>query len=601
MLDVMSKQESNQHQRDDRGYTGPSSGPDLHARGAERFRALLAAEDFFITAAAELAAETQSPTEAAALALVIERAHRQTSYLQVLAAQAAQRTLAHELPLAILEVLSDALARPEDFLATDARLPEDPVTHPSGRLPHKNTTEFLQHLLGCGYFESRDRVRAGTAMLTHTDVNGIQHPARYPRLSADAKAGTIDPKQAIQVAKKLDAAAPEIQSRPDAASLATTIEKQALDSLHTQGPAATNKLIASWRASLEDTASSEPSDEEIASKTGIFLTRRTEHFSYFSLCMLNIEAEVLLSHFANADNPRTAAGNREKLAQDATSPDFSVEPSNDDEKPVAANMDADADAPRLPAWAADPETPKDQLPRSTYNDVGLAAAHVNRPQGGRDTTPPDLSSFNFLDNDPGQDGLSPARRRLQTILNVLRSVKGTKQKESGALAKATLVVNCQLETLLGLAERAGISAHGLSISPGELRRMLCDSGVLPVVFSGQSQILDIGREQRFVPEYMRQAILARDGGCLVPGCTESPEHCQMCHIVAWEDGGSTSVTNTGPGCSAHHHDFHSGKIRLVLDDNGLPAVILPKYMDSEQLPRRNAHWQHENQTNPRLF
>lgn len=576
-----------------RGHAGPGQG--RTSGGADRLRSLLAAQDYFVATATELSAAASSPTEAAALALIIEQAHRRASYLQILAAQGARKTLAHELPRETLEQLSAAITSPAPFLAGEVELPADPATTPTGRLPHKDTADLLQHLLGTGYFEARDRVKAADALLPQTDVNGIGRAARYPQLSADAQAGTIDPRHAMQAARKLDKAAPVIRKQPDPAQLSRILESQVLESLHAQGPQSTGKLITAWQRTLEESAPGEPDAEEIGAKTGIFLTRRTEHFSYFSLCMLNVEAEIFLSHFANADNPRTAAGNREALARDAANRAGTPAANGSD------NVGEDDDAPRLPAWAADPTTPVGELPRAAYTDLGMAAGQghtsASSAQGPRAAEP----SVDWQPNSPGGDGLTPARRRLQSILNVLRRVGESTGKNGKGLARSTLVVHCQLETLLGLAERAGITSHGLDVSPGELRRLLCDAGVLPIVFNSKSQILDLGREQRYVPDHIREAVLARDGGCLVPGCTVPPEHCEICHIDAWEDGGVTSAENSGPACSAHHHDFHSGKLGLVRDGNGLPAVLLPKYLDPEQLPRRNDHWQRRRQTIPTLF
>ncbi|WP_411732145.1 DUF222 domain-containing protein [Paeniglutamicibacter sp.] len=578
-----------------RGHPGHGSKPGPTMARADRLRSLLAAEEYFIVTATELATGTASPTEAAALALIVERAHRRTAYIQILAAQAAQRTLAHELPVETLELISSTVADPAHLLAGDVELPADPATPPTGRPPHKDTADLLQHLLGTGYFEVRDRINATNAMLPHIDINGISHPARYPQLSADAQAGTIDPKHAIQAAKKLDKASPVIKKQPEPAQLTSIMEAQVLESLHTQGPQAAGKLITAWQRSLEDSAPSEPGKEEISAKTGIFLTRRTEHFSYFSLCMLNVEAEIFLSHFANADNPRTAAGNRDNLAGDAATGSRNPQTDDDDGLPQPD------DAPPIPAWAADPGTPVEDLPRATYTDLGQAPAQGHASDSQTQGSPSGPPASDWQSDLPGHDGLTPARRRLQSILNALQSIGGNAGKGGKGLARATLVVHCQLETLLGLAEQAGITAHGLDISPGELRRLLCDAGVLPIVFNSKSQILDLGREQRFVPDEIRQAVLARDGGCLVPGCTVPPEHCEICHIDSWQDGGVTSAENSGPGCSAHHHDFHSGKLMLVRDSNGLPAVLLPKYLDPEQIPRRNDHWQHRRQTNPKLF
>ncbi len=587
-----------------RGHTGQGSMPGHAVARADRLRVLLAAAEFFVATATELATGSTSPTEAAMVALIVERAHRRTGYAQILAAQSVQRTLAHELSVKTMEQLSAAVADPGPFLAGTSMLPADPPTVPTGRLPHKDTADFLQHLLGTAYFEVRDRINAATALAPHVDVNGISQPARYPRLSEDSRSGTLDPRHAIQAAKRMDKVAPAIKRQPEAEKLSTTLENQVLDSLRTQGPQATGKLVTAWQRSLEQSAPTEPSAEEIDAKTGIVLTRRTEHFSYFSLCMLNREAEILLSHFAHADNARTAAGNRDDLARDAAA-GAQVPASHGGS---AKDMD---DAPAIPAWAVAPDNPAHELPRAAYTDTDLAARSDKANEANEANEDPGMAiqapgilaeapTSHWQEDNSRLDRLAPARRHLQSILNALQSVGGS-ANGGRALARATLVVHCQLETLLGLAEQAGISAHGLDISPGELRRMLCDCGVLPVVFNSKSQILDLGREQRFVPEYMREGIFARDAGCLVPGCTVPPEHCEMCHIDSWEEGGVTSVENIGPGCSAHHHDFHSGKIRLIRDADGLPAVMLPKYLDPEQIPRRNDYWQHRRQTNPKLF
>ena len=300
-----------------RGHSGQGPQPGLRVARADRLRALLAAEEFLINTASEIATNTTSPTEAAALALVVERAHRRTAYTQILAAQCAQRTLAHELPVHDMEQLVAVIDDPEPFIDGETDLPDDPLSPPAGRLPHKDTSDFLHHLLGTGYFEVQDRVRATTAFLPHVDEHGIQQPARYPLLAAEALAGTVEPRLALQAVKKLDKVGPVIRKRPDSAALAVAIESEVRDSLRTQGPQATGKLITAWQNTLEEAATCEPDPEVIGAKTGIFLTRRTEHFTYFSLCMLNVDAEIFLSHFANADNARTAAGNRANLARDA--------------------------------------------------------------------------------------------------------------------------------------------------------------------------------------------------------------------------------------------------------------------------------------------
>ncbi len=92
-----------------------------------------------------------------------------------------------------------------------------------------------------------------------------------------------------------------------------------------------------------------------------------------------------------------------------------------------------------------------------------------------------------------------------------------------------------------------------------LRRLACDADVIPVVMDGESEVLDVGRARRLVPPAMRRALIARDGGCLFPGCTIPATWTEGHHVVPWSHGGATSIDNTALLCSAHHHAVHSGR------------------------------------------
>ena len=70
----------------------------------------------------------------------------------------------------------------------------------------------------------------------------------------------------------------------------------------------------------------------------------------------------------------------------------------------------------------------------------------------------------------------------------------------------------------------------------DLRALLCDCGVTPVVFDGASQPLDLGRERRCVSLAQRKAVAARDRGCAHPGCHRKPAWCQVHHIREWVNG-----------------------------------------------------------------
>ncbi|MFJ6418277.1 HNH endonuclease [Paeniglutamicibacter sp. NPDC091659] len=571
---------------------------------------------------------TNSPVTSVLLNVGLERARRRAGHHRLLAARAAQHSLAHELPVEILNELREIADNPADFVAGDAILPEDPRSVPTGRLPHKNTAELLQRTCAIGYFEARDHLDAAGLLLPRTDERGARSPARYPLLAAHLRAGNLDPTEAIRAANRLEKLRPGIAGQPNPAKLAASIEEQVLESLLTQGPAATSKVLNALNTELEEAPAAAPTSEELAAKTGFRLSRRTQHLTYFTLTMTNLDAELVMSHFALSDNPRTNVGNRENLANDAasrnpgTQGDVHGEGNGNGWSPPASGnvvplrpLDRNP-APAIPAWAVDPDTPPGELPRAEWTDLGRSAPAHQASPGSEDLAQPGeshTSTFRTPEpalperiNDPaeGPDGFTPARRRLQTLLNIMRTSGEPRSKGTSAttgLPRARLIVYCQLTTLLGLAEKAGITQHGLVVSPGDLRRELCNAGVIPIIFNGESQILDVGREQRFVPDYMRQAVLARDGGCIVPGCTVPPEHLEMCHIDGWADGGTTSIENSAPGCANHHHAFHTGQYKLVRNDHGLPAVILPKYVDPEQKPRRNTQWQQNTQFGLTLF
>lgn len=430
--------------------------------------------------------------------------------------------------------------------------------------------------------------------------------------------GSSAPVRQCAQQKKLDKLRSIITREPHAAQLTADVETQILDSLLTQGEQRTNRLFDSIDQSLTRKADCEPDDGEVRAKTGIYLTRRTGHFTYLSICLRNADAEIFYSHFALSDNPRTNAGNRRALADDARGThapasssavgDLWTAPRDD-----SCSMPRDSEAPRIPEWAVAPGTPLEERPVSGYTDLGTSvprhgyeppapAGGTNAPDkqpGGDDQNLQDLQT-RFNSAEPGADGLTPPMRHLQTLLNIMQSAGGPDAPGKTGLPRSTVVVYCQLTTLLGLAKDAGVTQHGVRLSPADLRRRLCNAEVLPMVLDSESQILDLGRTERYFPEYMRQAILARDGGCLVPGCTVPPEHCEIHHLKPWSEGGLTRIEDGTPVCGSHHHAAHADQIRIV-DDGGLPAVIQPEYVDPEQRPRRNTFWGQQTQIQTPLF
>jgi len=144
----------------------------------------------------------------------------------------------------------------------------------------------------------------------------------------------------------------------------------------------------------------------------------------------------------------------------------------------------------------------------------------------------------------------------------------------------------RLEDLENRARAAALD-FGSTLSPESLRMLCCDAAVVPIVMDGAGQPLDVGRATRTIPDGLRRAVAARDRGCAHPGCDRPPSWCECHHIVPWECGGETKLSNLAMLCRVHHRQIHSTEWICRIRD-GLPEFIPPAWIDPERRPRRKA-------------
>ena len=113
----------------------------------------------------------------------------------------------------------------------------------------------------------------------------------------------------------------------------------------------------------------------------------------------------------------------------------------------------------------------------------------------------------------------------------------------------------------------GAVAGGPTLNAGVLRRLACDADVIPAVLGADSEILDLGRRQRITNAALRAAVIARDGGCIFPGCRRPPSWSECHHRHHWLNGGKTALENLDLLCSHHHHLLHEGGWRLTVEND----------------------------------
>jgi hypothetical protein len=155
----------------------------------------------------------------------------------------------------------------------------------------------------------------------------------------------------------------------------------------------------------------------------------------------------------------------------------------------------------------------------------------------------------------GPDPRSAAQRRADALTEVARLAAAADGMPTTGGARPTLVVTVDLDALRARVA-GGLLDTGVTLSPAEVRRLACDAGIVPVVLGTDSLPLDVGRASRTVPAGMYRALVARDRGCVFPGCDRPPGWCHAHHVTHWVDGGPTALANLALLCAAHHTLIH---------------------------------------------
>ncbi|MBZ5739677.1 HNH endonuclease signature motif containing protein [Nocardioides mangrovi] len=143
-----------------------------------------------------------------------------------------------------------------------------------------------------------------------------------------------------------------------------------------------------------------------------------------------------------------------------------------------------------------------------------------------------------------------------------------KLPKTGGL-NATLLVTITEDSLMGRLEQAGtILDTSDRISPALARQLACEAGVLPVVLGGESEVLDLGREQRLHSQAQRIAIaIKQQGQCAAEGCDRTTGlHAH--HATPWAKGGRTDLANAIGLCHWHHMKAHDTGYDMTHHPNG---------------------------------
>ena len=128
-------------------------------------------------------------------------------------------------------------------------------------------------------------------------------------------------------------------------------------------------------------------------------------------------------------------------------------------------------------------------------------------------------------------------------------------------------------------------------------RWMCNTIVTGTVFSTKGLVLWHGREKRYATPDQVNALIARDGGCVV--CAEHPSRCVAHHLnpVNAPVRGKTNIDELALVCDDCHHDIHDRRLTLYWKlgppdpATGLPGLIWrarPATPNEIPIDRRNS-------------
>ena len=182
------------------------------------------------------------------------------------------------------------------------------------------------------------------------------------------------------------------------------------------------------------------------------------------------------------------------------------------------------------------------------------------------------------------DDRSPRQRRADAVSRIARQSLAATGVRGGEPPR--IIVTATAEQVAGApgAGRATCEQTGPQTAT-MVRRLRCEAALSAVVLAPSGAVLNLGRTVRCATPAQRRALLARDGGCVIPGCDVPSAQLEAHHVTAWAAGGRTDVDQMVLACGPHHTMVELGTwvVRMV---DGLPQVRAPRWVDPDQ------HWVH---------
>ncbi|MGF4044087.1 HNH endonuclease signature motif containing protein [Paenarthrobacter nitroguajacolicus] len=385
---------------------------------------------------------------------------------------------------------------------------------------YRTAAEFLRARLRISIGEARRRLALAPDVLPQTGMAGQQIPARREVL-ADALSSALVPSRSATI---ISTALDTVRQFTDEDTI-TRMEHALTTTAMESDPDFVAKMTKRW-TDVIDQDGAEPSEEVLRQLQGAFLRRRRRHgLHHLEIFATAEQYETLTTAMNTATNPRLTTGNN---------------PTG--KKPTGPDLDRRSRAQKLL--------------NGLVGACALAMTTGKLPSNG---------------------GLRPQLTVTIDHRDLFEQLThNSRPSDHGNTGAALNPLSTGTATFTG------------PIHPNTIRKIACDADIIPVLLGTDSRVLDIGRTTRIFPPHIRKAITARDRGCAFPDCTIPAPWCEAHHTTYWSHGGTTSTNNGTLLCSHHHHLIHKEQWRIDIT-TGVPWFIPPPHLDPQQTPRRNHH------------
>ncbi len=231
-------------------------------------------------------------------------------------------------------------------------------------------------------------------------------------------------------------------------------------------------------------------------------------------------------------------------------------------------------------------TLSDGLVRGRYAFMPEVAAKLNRVFDAY-LSPRSATEFRTAEEQVEVDAEADPRSRDQQRHDVIASMVDHYSRSDvppriGGAAP-TVLVTVRAEDLASREGRGHIDGAKAPVSLTTIRHLACNGGYQFMTVDADGSIHGLGSPQRCFTSVQRRAITARDGGCVIPGCTIPAAWCEIHHVDPAENDGPTHTDNGVLLCWSHHRTIESSGWRIEMFD-GAPHVLVPPWID------RHAQW-----------